>query len=211
MRKGVSVPTSRCGRPRSARRVALASLACAAVLAVGTWSRAEDRQAKTGLPPLRPGTRVRVNAGAGGRRIAGPIRGTLVAMDGQAITLDVREGGAGPSRVQIPLGVVSKVEASRGRHGHPWTGAALGFTVGAALGFGLAQHSVGECNIIGPCPRQSPLPAALGLGLLGATAGVGIGTLVRSERWTAVDVLRVDVAVGPTRDRGLSVTARLSF
>ena len=194
---------------RPARARASVGLALASLLALGPSGQADERP-----PALAPGLRVRVTAGADGGKIAGPIRGTLAAIDASQITIDVLDGGPGASRVRIPIERVSKLEASRGRHGHALLGAAIGFAGAAAAGaiLGDSGPSV-SCPVPpNPCGGSSPkLGQALAAGLLGLPVGALVGHFVRTERWTPVGLSHVDVAGGPLPGGGLRGAVRLSF
>lgn len=201
--------------PRPARACASVGLALASLLALGPPGRADEGPPAASLPPLlAPGMRVRVTAGAGGRKAAGPIRGTLAAMDASQITVDVLDGGPGASRVQILLERVSKLEVSRGRHGHALAGAVFGFGGAAAAGaiLGDSGPAVACPGPPNPCGGSNPkLGWALAAGLFGLPVGALVGHFIRTERWTPVDLPHVDVAAGPLPGRGLRVAACLRF
>jgi hypothetical protein len=199
---------------RRHRASAPVGLALACMLTLGPPGRADDGPPATS-PLLAPGVRVRLTAAAGGGKVLGSVRGTLAAMDSSQITVDTREPGTGYSSVQIPLERVSKLEVSRGRHGHALAGAVFGFAGGAAAGAILDDSGpIGvECPVPpNPCGGSNPkLGWALAGGLVGFPVGALLGHFVRTERWSPVDLPRVEVTAGPLPGRGLRFVARLRF
>ncbi len=149
--------------------------------------------------PLPPeGTRVRVTAPQLRLKRA---TGTLAEVSEREIVLALS-----PSEWRtIPLGAVTRLERSRGRHGHWVPGAAVGAVLGGAF-FGLA--SVAMCEAA-DCP-VSVAAVAVGAGL-GALPGAGVGALIRTERWEEVKRPRVRVSLAPTRGRGVAASLRVEF
>ncbi len=108
------------------------------------------------------------------------------------------------SLLRIPVGLVVRIEASRGRSNIPvLVGGIAGAAVGAAVGIAL----IPDCDVFDPgCEEQTLGPPVLGA-VLGALIGTGLGVALRSERWENVplDVLRVNAVPGRLYAIGASI------
>jgi hypothetical protein len=129
---------------------------------------------------LQPNQRVRLvltrQPAVEGVGRAQELRGTLLAIDDQALTVQVSPG-ATPTRVSRD--VIRRAYVSRGLPSRA-SGAAIGAVMGAvAFGLGL-----GDCPY-NDCARQESHPSAA-MAALGAGVGALSGALLRSERWHRV-------------------------
>jgi hypothetical protein len=157
---------------------------------------------------LVPGGRVRVTwAAARGARLTGTVqhadeRVLTILTDDQAV-------------VKIARAQLTRVEIPWGRRGHARKGFLTGALAGAMMG-GLLMAGSSEplfCFGIG-CgpPTTGEKLAFVGVTTLGyGGIGAGIGALIRSDRWVEVALGRVQVGLGPTRGRGVGVSASLAF
>jgi hypothetical protein len=149
--------------------------------------------------PLSAGTRVRVTAP---ELLSRRVTGTLAAAGEREIVLAL----SSTERRTIPRSTVTRLEWSRGRHGHALAGAA----VGALLGGAFAAVASGLACDVEIC-EGSPASAFLVCAGLGALPGAGIGALVRTERWVDAPGGRVRVSVAPTHGRGVAASLSLQF
>ena len=110
---------------------------------------------------------------------------------------------------------VTKVEIPWGRKGHArkgfLTGALAGAMMGALLMAGDSEPLICFGIGCGP-PTTGEKLAFVGFATVAYGAvGAGIGALIRSDRWVEVPFDRVRVSVGPTRGRGVGVSASFAF
>jgi hypothetical protein len=156
---------------------------------------------------LVPGGRVRLSWAARGARLTGTVQHS----DAKLLTIMTDDQEV----VRIPRDKVTKVEIPWGRRGHARKGFLTGALAGAMMG-GLLMAGSSEplfCFGIG-CgpPTTGEKLAFVGVTTLGYGAiGAGIGALIRSDRWVEVALGRVQVSLGPTRGRGVGVSASFAF
>jgi hypothetical protein len=190
---------------------------CHALLGVVLVQSPEPGKATEGeSPPARReaaagGVRVRVTT-ARGRKAEGSIRGTLVALNDDLMTVLIDEG-RGSAPLQIPIRTVSKVEVSRGRKGHALVGAIAGLLGGAAVGvaFAPAGGSAG-CTVDRPYCGESLTPgAALAAAAVGLPLGALVGHLIRTEQWSPVDVHALEITVHPVSGATLGAAVTIRF
>ena len=155
--------------PTRLRRLAAASLACAALLAVppALWAQT----------PVQPGTRVRILAPPTADTL---ITGTVTAIDSAALLLAAEFDTAG---VHVPLAHIRRLEvAADPRHGRRQAGL-WGLLLGGAAGYALMAS---ECSRGAGCEN---VRAAGVVG--GAAVGMLVGDLFGrggGDRWRTVPV-----------------------
>lgn len=161
-------------------------------------------------PLLRPGALVRFVRMDTVDRATGEVRftypeGRLESADARSLLL--RPASASSTQavaqepVRVPVMGVIRVESFSGLQRHAVAGALLGLTLGAATGY-LTTHSDdsegrGKCANVSflfcsaPSPSGNPIPSASRAARIGATgmvAGALVGYLIRTERWTQIDL-----------------------
>jgi hypothetical protein len=180
------------------------------VVLVQPLARGEAAQAEgppAGGPALAVGVRVRVTA-ATGQKVVGSIRGTLIALDDDLMTVAI-DDGRGSAPLQLPIRTVSKVEVSRGRKDNALVGAIVGLAGGAALGSSYPSVVSADCTVGHPNCGGSLQPGlTLAVAGIGAVLGAFVGHLIRTERWTRVDVRGLDITLRPGPSLGAAVTIR---
>jgi hypothetical protein len=152
-------------------------------------------------PPLEPGQRVRVSAPAAfgdDWQVA-----TIEALRGDTLVLTIDS-----LMSLLPLGVVTRLEASRGRRSNTVAGAVSGGVLlgGVVLGFGLAfDPPIGDRPTTGEVAKGTAIGAVIGAGL-----GALIGSGIKKDRWEEVPLDQLRVSVVPQRDGrfGLGLSVR---
>lgn len=147
------------------RRPIVAAIAMSAPLLLAAVAAAEAQE------PVPTGERVRVTSDVGA------IVGELAAVDDGELEVRTETGP-----VVIPHDDVSRVEVSRGRRGHPWTGMAVGAGTGLLWGLLVTAGDDIEDPDYGGEAALSGAVAASGA-LIGALGGLVVGSLIRTERW----------------------------
>jgi hypothetical protein len=173
------------------RRTTVLALAPAVALATAVPGVAAD------APSLAPGSRVRLTmAGAGGR-----VVGTLSAAD-DAKLMVLREDRT----IVIPRDQLARMEVSRGRRRHALKGMLIGALGGAVL-FAFGD----TCELRSPGEKCPSRAEAMGLGAWSfGLLGLGIGALVRSDRW--VELPPSSGLVRPLAEpRGIALTWTIRF
>ncbi len=137
-------------------------------------------------------------------------KGELISSTADSIVL--RAEGS-DSLLTFPPKAVARIEMSRGRHGHPWRGAGIGFGAGAVAGVFTALVGYRDYNCYMEDQDLTWLSATilgLGGGLLGAGIGALIGADVRADRWEEVslDQLRLQPVAAPGGRCGLAASVR---
>jgi len=168
--------------------------------------------------PLQLGRRVRVthDCPSGASQVADQSTGRCRVHVGTLVTVrgDTLQFTAGRSAVSVFRGSISKLQVQRGRRGHPLAGAATGFAVGSVVAFVVWNSSVG-------CDRQRSQDAssllgcieiaALSGGLPGGLLGLGIGSLIRTDRWEEVPLQRLRAYLIPHARGGVALAFSLAF
>lgn len=192
------------------RRRRIAALAALLITAVAGPATAQE-------PGPQPGTRLRLTLPcdqlaqpSGARRASCRTEGILVHTRGDTIL--ITEAG---DSARYRLATVAKLEQLRGRRAHRLAGALMGLVVGAGVTYAVLS-SGGSTAVCDQSANQDALEgtecaalvAAGGLG--GAVLGLGVGSLIKSERWVEVPVQRLRVRVGARTDRGVALAIRLT-
>jgi hypothetical protein len=160
-------------------------------------------------PMLESGARVRVTVDSAPPRVQ---IGVYQMVNDTALVLQ-----SDSAQISIPLGLLSRVEVSRGRHSHWLAGAGVGFLVGAGAVLAVQAGGNGSTD---PCNQEQNQDASLSSGqcLAIAVAGValvtGLGALIggsiRTERWQDVPLDQLRVSFVP-HGRGLVVGISAAF
>ncbi len=115
--------------------------------------------------------------------------------------------------VRVSRQAITRLEVSTGRHRLALKGMIIGAGIGAAL-IGPVYHSDAKSsncdNALVPCTTSLAGAEAVGI-FVGAIYGAGIGALIKSDRWSAVPLEHVRVSLGPTRGRGVVLSASVVF
>lgn len=155
------------------------------------------------IPPVAPGTRVRVTAPDLG---ADKLIGTVVPSP--VDTLMVRPTDR-MTAIAIPLASMTRLEVRYGQKAHLLLGAAIGFVAGAtSLGIGSAvvcSREDSDCS-----EHQTVTFTALG-GLSGGAVGALLGSLIHTDRWNRVPLERFRVGLAPRHDGGVWVGLSVGF
>lgn len=144
-------------------------------------------------PIVAPGDRVRV-LWLG----TAPLVSTVLALKADTLVLAVEDRGA---PLELPLALVRKFEVSRGG-----SNALRGALIGAGLGLALgAADALGQNDgdLIGPEVVMAVLGGA------GATLGLVIGAMSRSDRWEEVPLDELRVSLMPHKTPALTVSMSL--
>ena len=159
--------------------------------------------------PLTLGSRLRlvqmdtVDQATGEIRFTYP-QGRLEGAD--TVSLMLRPGGVstqhtiGQDAVRVPIARIIRAEAFTGFARHAGQGALAGLTVGAVMGYLLSDSGAsggagGQCANVSflfcpSSPKRSDNRAVRSatFGAAGAVAGAMLGYLIRTERWTPVNL-----------------------
>jgi len=177
--------------------------------------------ASQGIATLPAGTLIRVTSTEflGG----GPEVGTVIAMGGDTLRYFAKDA---QHEVVIPLHAVTQLEVRAGADGSSASGAmkgaAWGAVGGAAVGLaiGIMKPAV-DCVVL--CDAEEarrnkreaePFRAMATGALLGAVAGVMIGTIRRGDQWKRLAIqspVPLGISVRPGRSRGVAVALSTTF
>jgi hypothetical protein len=152
-------------------------------------------------PPLEPGQRVRVTAPDLGVNRQSAVLETL-----RGDMLVVVED----STIRIPVASVTRIDVHRGRHGHPWRGAGIGFLAGAATG---AVAGAILCQD-GCIEWDTGAVVALGAAVFsasGAVVGGVVGAFIKTDKWEEVPLDRLHLSFVPEWDGRLTLGLSVSF
>lgn len=143
---------------------------CIGVVALGLGS--------AGLASAQtPGDRVRVTMRAGET----PLAGSFVRASADSVWIALPGRG---DPVPVVLGPGVRYERSLGRRSHALTGALVGAGVGAGLTLWFLNGFCDDPDTL--CDGDEQLFAAAVFGLPSLAVGLGVGALIKSERWTPV-------------------------
>lgn len=146
---------------------------------------------------LRPGAKVKVTAPALG--LEGQT-GVIEELAGDSLILAAETKGQLQVH-RIPMSGIAKLDVRTGRRSHWVTGAGIGALVGLVRGVQVAgsDHN----------PDDDPLEITVGA-VTGALLGMGIGSLIKSDRWAEVpvDQLRPRLIAGSDGRVGVGVVVR---
>jgi hypothetical protein len=164
-----------------------------------------DAQEPHSSPPvvLPSGVRARLSTVA----IPGPLHGFVVRNDADSITFLLEDGG----EKVVPINTLTRLEISGSRKSNFLKGVLFGAAGGVALGFVMPIDSSDSCNSsIDFCSRGEAVAGGVTVGVI---AGAIAGALIRTERWTSVDItaLRGANARGGRDLRAASLSFRIRF
>jgi hypothetical protein len=148
--------------------------------------------------PVLVGSKVRILAPS---VVGGRLEGTVSEIDEESLLMLQNNH---PWRV--PRHAITHLEVSTGSHRQALKGMLVGAGIGAVI-IGAVRVPVAGC---GNCLSSHGEAALLGLGV-GAAYGVGIGALIKTDRWSPVPLEHVRLSVAPTRGRGVGVTASIAW
>ncbi len=162
-------------------------------------------------PPVEVGARVRVSHSCITLNASPNCRedtGTLASITTDSVVLS--EDGVAP--LSFSLASVRRLEVVRGRSGHPWRGAGIGFLVGFTPMF-VASHVYewGGC-MDDACFSDTGIGVLTGtvIGAGGALVGAIVGAFIKTYRWEEVPVDRLRVSFAPKRD-GFALAFSIAF
>jgi hypothetical protein len=167
------------------------------------------RPARCMQVPLEPGARIRIEAPSLGDRMTG----TLMAWDSDTLVVSV-EGDAPGLGLIVPVSAVTRIDVSRMR-GLTLEGAGGGVLAGTLLALAASPDLLDEN---GNCTTVECLAYAISphlgtrltvLGVAGALLGAIAGSETKTETWTTVPLVRLNV--GAMRDAGIGLGVRIFF
>lgn len=138
--------------------------------------------------PLVPGSRLRatVSDSTAQEATLQVLRGALVRWENERLLL--REDARGET-LAVSLARVTRLEVSRGLHGHAAAGAAIGLVTGVAIGvpIGLAGFEDQKDDLLSiGSSGQWALGFGAAFGVLGAVVGSLVGSAHKSEQWELI-------------------------
>ena len=159
------------------------------------------------VPPIETGSRIRVTAPALG---VDKLVGTSVEADATRIRVQADDQAA---PMTISLTDVTRLEVSQGRKSNALKGLGIGALIGAPIGAVLgvlASEGSGENLCTGTTVACAAVGAAA-VGVAGALVGLGVGALIKSERWEEVPLDRLRVNIVPLRDGRFALGLSVAF
>ncbi len=157
-------------------------------------------------PPIETGSRIRVTAPVLG---ADKMVGMLVEVDASRLRVQADDQA---SPMTISLADMTRLEVSQGRKSNALKGLGIGALIGAPIGvaLGVAVSSESGDN---QCYHNAGCIAIGGaaVGVVGALVGLGIGALLKSERWEEVPLDRLRVNIVPLRDGRFALGLSVAF
>lgn len=155
---------------------------------------------------LVPGARVRITE-SGERAVQ---RGTIVTAGADTISL---KGDRSDETIALSRAGITRVEVSRGLHGHTGAGIGLGFLVGFSAGALIGYNTCGTCGGGEDEQISRGLEALAWGGILGAT-GMLVGGLIgahhKTDQWEEVPPSRWQLTAVPD-PRGVTIAFALSW
>ena len=170
-------------------------LALALVLLLPAEGRPQERA--SGSSVITVGSRIRLRAPT---LVNGQIEGIVIETDETALLVGIND--------RVPLRVsrqaITRLDVSTGRHRQALKGAIIG------AGIGVASYTVLLAADVESSSKDFAAGAAMGA-LGGGLWGAGIGALIKSDRWSAVPLDQVRIALVPTRGHGVRLSLSLGF
>ena len=156
-------------------------------------------------PPIEAGARVRVTAPDLGLKKS---VGTCLELSDGSMRF-APPPGVDPQT--IPFASMTRLDVHRGRHGHPWLGAGIGFLAGAATGavFGSALCKETDCTEEDKGDVVVASAAIFGAG--GALLGALFGAAFQTDRWEEVPLDQLRVSFVPQRDGRFALGLSVEF
>ena len=173
-------------------------LLIAVVLAASAPGSAEAQEPGAARTGLILGSRLRITT-TGDQT---PLIGLVVAVDPQTVTLATDAGA-----VKTPVSSISVVEISLGKRRYTRRGMAIG----AALG--LVAGLLGDVDEKGVSPAlgDESRGALVGYSIFSGTAfGAIVGALIKTDRWSPVDV-SIAPTPGPAGRPGIRLVGTIRF
>jgi hypothetical protein len=153
-------------------------------------------QAQTPEADITAGNRIRYRLGDGSKAKA-------VVVEAGEDWLNVQRS-SGPVQ-RIDRRDLKSLSVLRGKRRHALGGTAIGFGIGAGLGYALDQAL---CDYGSDCNEA---PAMLLVGAMGGALGGLVGALIRTDRWQDVSPATVLFGMLPARGGGLRVAVGVTF
>ena len=167
----------------------------------------EQMPAVVGASPIAVGSRIRLEAPGA---VEGRVSGRVVEMDERRLVLSIDDR----FRLDVPREAITKAEVFVGRRSSARRGALIGAGLGLLAAAAVANAGC-EVGFAGSSSSGGSTGDCLGLGALYVAMYAGVGALlghaIKRDDWKPVSPPALDVAVAPTRGRGVSLAVRLSF
>jgi hypothetical protein len=163
---------------------------------------AQEQTVSSPASTVTSGSRVRVRS----TTVQGRIRGVVTDADETVLTI-IPEGG-GP--LKVPVGSITGMDVSLGRHRNWLKGLGIGMAAGVALGFAMPVDPL-ICHDPTQTYFCSRAEAIVGGTFLFGPIGAGIGALIKSDRWAPVSVGLGAPNHGTAKGRGFQATAAVQF
>lgn len=168
---------------------------------------AADRTAGSQVAPLvERGSKVRITPPGAHAQV-----GVVLALRADSIVVQPDDSAASP--VGFARAAGTQIEVTNGKKRHPILGLLIGAGVGAVAGQIEARGSNDSCESSQPlCNLGKSLAndfAPMAGALVGAVAGLFIGTMVRTPRWVSVPLEQVRIGASPAigaRGPGVSLS-----
>jgi hypothetical protein len=177
----------------------VASTALAAAILLPGEARAQDADS------FVVGSRVRLEAPAA---LRGRVEGTVMEVDDGSVLLSAD----GRVPVRIPRQSITRLEVATGRRREVLKGTLIGAGIGAGLGALIPRDEFCANYYTEPgqgCGSKGEIVVTSAAG--GALWGAILGVIFKTDRWGAVPLDRVHVAVTPARGRGVGLTLSASW
>ncbi len=156
---------------------------------------------------IEPGARVRFEACT---PVCRTDKGNLVAFNSDSIVLAVGESA---TRQALPLASVTRLETSRGQKSHAVSGGLIGLPVGVGAGLLATQPIMDALGLFGEDEDDLIYRAGIPIagGVLGGLLGMGIGALIKTDRWEEIPLNRLWVRPMATPDGRFGLVASVRF
>lgn len=176
----------------------------AASVDAGQLGRDPEPNAATFASALTPGTAVRIRSSI----LPDRIRTVVVAVDDSVVTV----ASAGGPQLKIPMSSITAMDVGLGPRRNSLKGMAVGAALGMLSGFAVRVDSSDCLSLFGASSSTAAEYCSRGEAVTyetvgSALAGAAIGWLIKSDRWTAMNV-----AVRPSiTAEGRAATVGLAF